>query len=176
MEVTGQPGYFKSRKYSKTKKMEGQRLQNTKIKKPFHSAKKIHLDEYFLLSHCGWPSSLEWCHPTLKLWDAGHWNSRSSPGLLSVDLAGSNGRSETSLMAQEVLEAELAAPEWCHQITTTQPHLRVQSTGGWGGQKNRMHLPPPVRTSNESSFEQKNRHFWRRCLISWKLALWRPDQ
>lgn len=39
-------------------------------------------------------------------------------------------------MDPEVLEAELAVPEWCHQITTTQPCLHVQSTGGRGIRKN----------------------------------------
>lgn len=29
-------------------------------------------------------------------------------------------------MDQEVLEAGLAVPEHCHQVTTTQPHLRAQ--------------------------------------------------
>lgn len=31
-------------------------------------------------------------------------------------------------------------------------------------------------TSNESPFEKKTKHFWRRCLISCKVDLWRLDQ
>lgn len=60
-----------------------------------------------------------------------------------------------------------------HHHSTPSSHLKHR---GVGNQKKRIHLPPSVRTSNEPSFEQKNRHFWRRCLISWKLALWRLDQ
>lgn len=44
-----------------------------------------------------------------------------------MDLEGWKGRSEPSLVDQEVLKAELPVPEWCHQITTTQPHLCIQS-------------------------------------------------
>lgn len=32
--------------------------------------------------------------------------------------------------------AELAVPEWCHQVTTTQPQLRIQHTAEQGVRKN----------------------------------------
>lgn len=41
-------------------------------------------------------------------------------------------------MDQEVLEAGLAVPEQCHQVTTTQPHLCAQHTehdGAGGSEK-----------------------------------------